>query len=217
MVAVRAFIERAEAHAKVRNREQLRIFSPIPEGIQLPEELRLAVNAILKQIEDRALKPVIEAPSLEAATERAVEGFERFGDLWPAAIGLLIPWLQEHPNQLTVLTVAARDVWRSEEALRLGEAACEWFAAAQSARQALADIATTLSLPEGADGARAQAEISEYTVLADFAFMIGILMIRTPDARSAEGLALSIAKVAHAAATKAFASATMPRFADKAS
>jgi hypothetical protein len=208
MVAVKAFIDRAEAHAEVRSRVQLRIVSPIPEGIQIPDGVRATIDAIYKEIEDRALKPVIEAPTLAAANELAIKGFETFVDLWPAAIGTLLPWLQEHPNHFATLTMAARDLWRSEEALRLGEAACEWFAAAQSARQALAEVAT---MGPGLE------EIVRHTLLADFAFMLGVLLIRTPDARPAEGLALSIAKLAHASATNAFAIATMPRFADQAS
>jgi len=206
MVAVQAFIDRAEAHAEVRNRAHLKIVPLFPEDLEIPDEVRSAVNAIYQKIEDRTLKPVIEASTLEEANKRAISGFEMFIDLWPTVITTLLPWLQEHPNQFGILK-AARDMWKSEEALRLGEDACEWFAAAQSARQALADV---VAPGPGLEG------IVWHTLLADFAFMLGILLMRTPDAKPAEGLTLSIAKLAHASATNAFAIATMHRFADQA-
>lgn len=210
MVAVQAYIDRAEEHAAVRWRAQLKV-SPIPERARIPAEARASVEAIYKEIEDRALRPVIEAPTLEAADALTIKGFEVFIDLWPAAIGALLPWLQEHPDQFGKLTGAARDLWRSEDALvRLGEDACEWFAAAQTARQALADAAP------GGPGRDELDEIVKHTLLADFAFMLGVLMSQTPDAHPAAGLALSVAKLAHTSATNAFAIATKHRYADEA-
>jgi hypothetical protein len=208
MVAAQAFIDRAEKHVAATRRAQLQI-PPLPERTSISaEEVREAVEAIYKEIEDRALRPVIEAPTIEAADALAIRGFEIFIDLWPAAIGALLPWLQEHPDQLGRLTGAARDLWRSEEAARkLGEDACEWFAAAQSARQAMA---TSSSLGTNQDA------LVRHTLLADFAFMLGGLLIQAPDAKPAEGLALSVAKLAHTSATNAFALATQHLYADPA-
>ena len=209
MVAIKAFIDRAEAHAEVRSRAQLKLASPISGHVSIPEEVRASVEAIYKEIEDRALRPVIEAPTIEAATALSIKGFELFIDLWHAVIGALLPWLQDHPDRFSKLTGAARDTWRSVDALtRLGEDACEWFAAAQSARQALADAATVGPSLD---------EIVRHTLPADFAFMLGVLLIRTPDAKPAEGLALSVAKLAHTSATNAFAIATRHHYADQSS
>src|SRR5258705_10950535 len=117
MVAVKAFIDRAAAHAEDRSRAQLKIVSPIPAYTQIPAEVRATVDALYREI-DRVLQPVIEAPTIETANELAIKGFEAFVDLWPAAIGALLPWLQERPDQIGALTMTARNLWRSEEALR---------------------------------------------------------------------------------------------------
>ena len=104
-------------------------------------------------------------------------------------------------------TGAARDLWRSDEAIqKLGENVCEWFAAAQSARQALTNVSLA-----GID----LDELTKHVLLADYAHMLGALLVRASNAKSAEGLALVVAKLAHTAATNAFTIATVHRYADK--
>jgi hypothetical protein len=204
MVAPRAYLDRAE----VRRRTSLKISPPPePERIRVPENVRGLVDAIYDEIEARTLKPVLEASTLEEADARAIEGFGIFCDLWPAALGALIPWLMEDPEQIARWTGAARDLWRSDEAIqKLGENVCEWFAAAQSARQALANVSLA-----GID----LDELTKHVLLADYAHMLGALLVRASNARSAEGLALVVAKLAHTAATNAFAIATVHRYADE--
>lgn len=204
MAAPQAYIDRAE----VRRRTRLRISPPSePERTRIPEHERALVDAIYNEIEERTLKPVIEASTIEEAEARAIEGFGIFCDLWPAALGVLFPSLMEEPDQIAKWTGAARDLWRSEEAIqKLGENVCEWFAAAQSARQALAGVSLA-----GIDFD----ELTKHVLLADFAHMLGVLLVRTPSARLAEGLALFVAKLAHTAATDAFTIATVQRYADK--
>lgn len=202
MVAPQAYIDRAE----VRRRTRLKI-SPPPERTRIPANVRALVDAIYDEIEKHTLKPVIEASTIEEADARAMEGFGIFCDLWPAALGALFPLLIEEPAQIAKWTGAARDLWRSEEAIqKLGENVCEWFAAAQSARQALAGVSLAdIDLDE----------LTKHVLLADFAHMLGVLLVRTPNAKTAEGLALFVAKLAHTAATDAFAIATVHRYADE--
>src|SRR5262245_9027554 len=192
MVAAKAYIDHVNEHAERLRRAHLRVTS-LSERELIPDDARASVEAIYKVIEDRALRPVIEAPSLEAANALAMQGFEIFVDLWPAAIGALLPWLQAHPEQIGKLTRVVRNAWRSERAIStLGEAACEWFGAAQSARLALADAGT---INANAD------EIVKYTFLADFAFTLGQFLIKDSSAKSIEGLPLLIARLAHDSAT----------------
>lgn len=204
MLAPQAYIDRAE----VRRRTQLKISPPPePEGIRVPENVRALVDAIYDEIEERTLKPVIEASTIDEGDARAMEGFGIFCDLWPAALGALSPWLMEDPDQIARWTGAARDLWRSDEAIqKLGENVCEWFAAAQSARQALANVSLA-----GID----LDELTKHVLLADYAHMLGALLVRASNAKSAEGLALVVAKLAHTAATNAFTIATVHRYADK--
>jgi hypothetical protein len=159
-------------------------------------------------IEDRALKPVREAPTIEAADALAIKGFEIFVDLWPTAIGALLPWLQGRPEQIRKPTGVVRSAWQSEQAIStLGEAACEWFDAAQIARQALADV--------GAINMNVN-EIVTHTLLADFALTLGLFLTKDSNAKPVEGLPLLIARIAHDSATKAFALATQHLYADPA-
>lgn len=205
MVAAQAYIDRATTHAERVRRVQLEV-APLSEHKGIPEDVRTAVDAILKMIDDRILRPVVEAPTIEEANARALGGFEGFVDLWPAAISALLPWLQSHPEQFRKLTGAARGMWRSDQAiLTLGEAACEWFGAAQSARNAL-----TSATPGDADADA----IMKYTLLADFALALGTFMIKNPGTKAVEGLPLMVAQLAHDSATNAFALATRHAYAD---
>lgn len=204
MVAPQAYIDRAE----VRRRTRLKISPPSePERTRIPENARALVDAIYGEIEERTLKPVIEASTLEEADARAMEGFGIFCDLWPAALGVLLPLLMEEPDQIAKWTGTARDLWRSKEAIqKLGENVCEWFAAAQSARQALNGVSLA-----GID----LDELTKHVLLADFAHMLGVLLLRTSNDKSAKELPLFVAKLAHTAATDAFAIATVRRYADE--
>jgi hypothetical protein len=209
MVAAQAYIDHANEHAKRLRRAQLQLMvAPLSEREQVPGDVRASVEAIYQVIEDRALRPVIEASTIEAADALAMKGFEIFIDLWPAAIGVLVSWLHGHPDQLGELTGVVRDAWRSQRAISmLGEAACEWFDAAQSARQALAGL--------GAINANAD-EIVKYTLLADFALTLGVFLTKASSAKPVEGLPLLIARLAHDSATKAFSLATQHLYADPA-
>src|SRR5689334_13540910 len=203
MVAAKAYIDHVNEHAERLRRAQLKV-TPLSGSEQIPDDVRASAEAIYKVIEDRALRPVIEAPTIEAADALAMKGFEIFVDLWPAAIGALLPWLQGHPEQTGQLTRVVRDAWQSERAIStLGEAACEWFGAAQSARLALADA-----------GAANTDAIVKYMYLADFALTLGQFLIKESNAKMLEGLPLLIARLAHDSATKAFALATEHLYAD---
>lgn len=202
MVAAQAYIDHLNEHAERLRRAQLMV-TPLSEREQIPDDIRASVEAIYKVIEDRALRPVVEAPTLEAADTLAMKGFEIFVDLWPAAIGALLPWLQGHPEQIGKLTGVVRDAWQSERAISmLGEAACEWFGAGLALAGA------------GAINANADA-IVKYTFLADFAFTLGQFLIKDSSAKPIDGLPLLIARLAHDSATKAFALATQHLYAER--
>ena len=206
MVAVQAYIDRANEHAERLRRAQLMV-PPVPQPERVPDDVRDYVESIYKVIEDRALKPVREAPTIETADALAIKGFEIFVDLWPVAIGALLPWLQGRPEQIGKPTRVVRSAWQSEQAIStLGEAACEWFDVAQIARQALADV--------GAINVKVD-EIVTYTLLADFALTLGLFLTKDSSAKPVEGLPLLIARIAHDSATKAFALATQHLYADR--
>jgi hypothetical protein len=204
MVAAQAYIDHAKEHDERLRRAQLMVTPPSePEGV--PADVRANIEAIHKMIDDDALRPVVEAATIEEADERAINGFETFKVLWTAAISARLPWLQNHPSQAGRIASVVRRSWQSEQAIStLGEAACEWFGAAQTARQALTRVG---HIEANRD------EIATYTLLADYAFSLGLFMLKTVS-RPVEGLPLQIARLAHASATKAFALATQHLYAD---
>lgn len=205
MVAAQAYIEHAKEHDERLRRAQLAI-TPPSETEWVSAEVRATVEPIFKMIDD-TLRSVVEAATIEAADELAIRGFETFKNLWPAAISALLPSLQSQPAKISKLTGVMQNAWRSEQAIStLGEDACEWFGAAQTARQALARVSYT----EANIG-----EIVTYVLLADYAFALGSFLLKNPTAQPPPGLALHIARLAHDSATRAFALATQHLYADR--
>jgi hypothetical protein len=214
MVAVKQFVDAAEAHggeAKLR-RAQLRIVSPAFEAAgDLPVHLQTVVEGIVKEIEDRAFRPIAVATNLEEANQQAAKAFDIFANLWPAALGALIPWLQEDPARLVTLGHVATDVWTSAEARRLGDTACSWFAAAQDARVAIANAIMTesVSVPPAAEQT-----IVHRCAVADFALMFGLFLAHQERMPVVAELPVTMAKLAYDAAKAAYVLATTARFAD---
>lgn len=214
MVAVKHFVEAAEAHggeARLR-RAQLRIVSPALEALgDMPAHLRTVVAGIFKEIDDRAFRPIAEATSLEEANEQAARSFDIFANLWPAVLGALIPWMQENPERFVAMGHIVTDVWTSVEAHRLGGTACSWFAAAQDARVALANAI----MKESPVVPRAnEATIVDRCVVADFALMFGLFLVHHENVSVVSELPVTMAKLAYDAAKEAYVLATSARFAD---
>jgi hypothetical protein len=214
MVAAQAYIDQATMHRVQMHHAQLRVVPPsqrydIVE--ELPGDARVVFDSLIKAIDDLVFRPVVEAPNVEAATKLALSGFERFTDLWLAAISVLLPWLQDRPEQARRLAGTTRGTWRSERACSvLGDDACDWFSAAQSARLALM---RAMPIDEaGLPGDQVEA-ILRYTLLADFALTLGTFLINS-DAKLVDGLSLMVGKLAHESATNAFALATQGAYAD---
>lgn len=208
MVAAQAYIDRATTHEAQMRDAPLRMVPSSQRLEEIPEGMRVAVEALFKAIDDLVFRPVVDAPNVEAANALALQGFERFVDLRLAVISVLHPWLQDHPEQTRKAASVARGAWRTEQACSvLGEAACEWFSAAQSARLALVSV-----MPVDAD-ADVEA-ILRYTLLADFALALGSFLINNSGAKLVDGLPLVVAQLAHDSATKAFALATQHAYAD---
>lgn len=214
MVAVRQFVDAAEAHsgeAKLR-RAQLCIVSPALEVLgDMPTHLRTVVEGILKEIDDRAFRPVAAATSLEEANHQAAKAFDIFANLWPAVLGALIPWLQDNPERFVTMGRVVTDVWTSAEARRLGGAACSWFAAAQDARVALANaiMKESVSVPRANE-----ATIVDRCVVADFALMFGLFLAHHESVTVVAELPVTMAKLAYDAAKEAYVLATTAHFAD---
>ena len=193
-------------------RAQLRVISPGLEFVDMPEHLHKVVEGVLKEIEDRAFKPLLAARDMVQASLISQQSFDVFVDLWPAVLGVLTPWLQEHPDRMSAMVACARDEWRSDEARRLGDAVCSWFAAAQAARTTLANaVILNPSLIRATD----EQAVVHHCVLADFALLFGAFLIHKPELKPLPDLSLSMAKLAHDAATRAYSLATAYRFADQ--
>jgi len=216
MVAIQDFVGTSEPSSrglKLR-RAQLRIASPAIHSLAaLPEHLRTVATGILKEIDDRVFRPILEAVDLDAATTQAVRSFEVFANLWPAVLGALLPWMQENPDRLVAMGHVADDVWTSEAtSRRIGEDACSWFAAAQDARSALAHaiMQDTVSISP-----LNEAAIVHRGLVADFALMFGLFLVHEPVPLTVPELPVTMAQLAYEAAKEAYVLATTQRFADR--
>jgi hypothetical protein len=193
-------------------RAQLRVISPGLEFVDMPQHLHKVVEGVFKEIEDRTFRPLLAAPDMAQADLISQHSFDVFVDLWPAVLGALTPWLQEQPDRMSTMATFARDEWSSHEAHRLGDAVCTWFSAAQLARTILANaVLLNPSLIRAID----EQAVIHHCVLADFALLFGTFLVHEPEIKPLPELSLSMAKLAHDAATRAYSLATAYRFADQ--
>lgn len=212
MVAVQKFVDHTGSRSERLRRAQLRVISPGLEFVDMPEHLHKVVEGVFKEIEDRAFRPLLAAPDMVQAGLISQQSFDVFVDLWPAVLGALTPWLQEQPDRMSAMATFAREGWSSDDARRLGDQVCSWFAAAQAARTTLANAVV---LNPSLIRATEEAAVVHHCVLADFALLFGAFLVHEPGIKPLPDLSLSMAKLAHEAATRAYALATAYRFADQ--
>jgi hypothetical protein len=214
MVAIQSFVDAAESRSgdlRLRRARLGALSSTLGTFADMPEPLRRVVDGIVQEIEDRAFRPIQRASDLDGAMTQAKASFVIFADLWPAALGAIIPWMLDNPERLVAIDRVLTDTWTSEEARRvLGDDAVSWFAAAQDARVAIAH-----ALPRDVAAVSPDAEtILGRCVVADFAILLGLFLAQHPTPRVPEGLPVTIAKLAYEAAKEAYVLATTERFAD---
>ena len=179
----------------------------------MPEHLRKVVDGILKEIEDRAFRPIQEASDLDGAMKQAKVSFLIFADLWPA-LGAIIPWTldnPERPERIVAMGRVLTETWASEETrCVLGDDATSWFTAAQDARVAI----VRALVQDGETSSPNEEAILRRCVVVDFAMLFGAFLAHHPTLKVTEGLPVAIAKLAYEAAKQAYVLATANRFAD---
>ena len=212
MVAAQEFVDHTRSRFEKLRRTQLCIVSPGLVFVDMPEHLHKIVEGILKEIEDRAFRPLLAASNMAQVALISQQSFDVFVSLWPAVLGALTPWLQEQPDRMNALATFARDGWSSKEAHRLGEEARTWFTAAQAAR---ATLANAIILNPSLIRATEEPAVVHHCVLADFALLFGVFLVHEPEVNPSSQLSLAMAKLAHDAATRAYSLATAHRFADQ--
>jgi len=212
MVAAQEFVDHTRSRSERLRRAQLRVISPGLEFAGMPEHLHKVVEGVFKEIEDRAFRPLLAAQDMGQAGLISQQSFDVFVDLWPAVLGALTPWLQEQPDRMNAMATFAREGWSSDDARRLGDQVCTWFAAAQAARATLANaVVLNPSLIRATD----EQAVVHHCVLADFALLFGTFLVHEPGIKPLPELSLAMAKLAHDAATRAYSLATTHRFADQ--
>lgn len=214
MVAIQSFLDAAGSHSRDLRlrRAQLGVLSSsLGTFADMPDHLRKVVDGILKEIEDRAFRPIQEASNLEGAMQQLKASLSIFADLWPAVLGALIPWMLDNPERLVAMGRELTGISTSEEARRaLGDEAVGWFAAAQDARVAIMHAL----LPNAAVAVLNEEAILRHCVVADFAILFGTFLSHHPSPRAAADLPVTIGKLAYEAAKQAYVLATTHRFAD---
>ncbi len=182
----------------------------------LPAHLQAVLSGFVEEIKQRVFLPIVHARDADEAAEVARRSIDAFAVLWPGVLAAVIPWLAEKADHLSsfLSDVGDIDPWSDEEVQgRLGLMACANFAAAQTARLALAKLVVAMpGVVQQVD----EHQLIGCCLVADFALMFGIITARTgTDTRPAEGVTAWMAVTAFDAAREAYGIVAVKQFSDE--